>query len=75
MRVEQEGRDAKREDGDPEVNQVGRPYCQCDVEQGDKRAHAEVDAWSSKAREQDAEIDPSCSKPTTCCDISSSTKR
>jgi len=32
MRVEEEGRDAETDDGDPEVDQVRDPYCERDVE-------------------------------------------
>ena len=49
VRVEQEGRDAHRQNGDPEVRDPSRPDRQRYVEQHDERAHAEVDARAREA--------------------------
>lgn len=50
MGVEEEGRDAETDDGDPEVDDVGNPDAHGDVEQQHQRPHTEVDRRSSETR-------------------------
>ena len=74
MRVEQERRDAHREDGYPEVRDPSRPDRQRHVEQHDERAHAEVDTRACETREQDAEADATGGEPTTGSDVTRTTE-
>ena len=74
MRIEQERRDAKRKNGEPEVDQMGNPNGQRDIEQDEEVSEAHVDAGSSKAGVENAEIDASRSETTTSGDISGTTK-
>ena len=75
MRVEQERRDAHRQNGDPEVRDPSRPDRQRYVEQHDKRAHAEVDARAREPRVQDRERDTRRREATAGRDVPRTTKR
>lgn len=74
MRVEQERRDTKGSNGDPEVDEVWRPNRHRNIEQHDERPHPEIDTGTCKSREEDAERNPSRSKATACSDVSSTPK-
>ena len=74
MRVEQEWRNAQREDGDPEVQQVGCPQRQRYKQQHEHRPHAEVDTWASETREEDVEVDACCRKATSGRNVTSTTE-
>lgn len=74
MRVEHEWSYTQGEHGYPEVDQVGNPDGQADIEKNDQVSHAHVNAGSCKSGVQDAEIESSGGKTTSCCDVSCSTE-
>ena len=55
VRVEQERSDAKCENRDPEVDEIGCPPRHCDVKKHDQCSHPEVYAWASETRKEDTE--------------------
>ena len=75
MRVENEWRDAKGEDREPEVQEEGRPDGHGGVEEEQKVPHAHVDAGSSKARVEDREGDTGCRETTPCRNVPGTTER
>lgn len=74
VRVEEERRDGERQYGDPEVNQVRRPYGQGDVEQEDEGTKTKVDRRSSESRVQDTERDSRGGKSSSGRNVSSTSK-
>ena len=75
MGVEHEWRDAQREDGSPEVDQMGHPKRHCGVKQQQQVPHAHVDTRTSEPRVQNAEVDASGGKAATSSDVTSAAER
>lgn len=73
MGIEDERRDTKGEDRDPEIYQVRRPQRQGDIEQRDQGPHAQVDTRSGEPREQYAEVYPRSREPTSGGNVPSTT--
>lgn len=71
MRVIQERRDTKRQNRNPEINQIPRPERQRHIEQHQQRPHPEVDARSRETRIEDGERDPGRRESTAGGDVSS----
>ena len=74
MRVEHERCDAQGEDGEPEVQEVGRPDSHGGVEQQQEVTHTHVDAGSGETGVEDGERDTRRRETTTCRDVSSTTE-
>ena len=55
MGIEQEGRNAERQDGKPEIYQMGNPYGHGGVQQDEQVPHAHVDTWASEPRVKNTE--------------------
>jgi len=74
MRIETKRRDAEGENGNPEVDEVRRPQCQCNIEQHDQGSHCHVDAWASEPRKENVEVDLCGRKATTGRNVPSPSK-
>lgn len=74
VRVEQERRDAQRQNRHPEVRDPSRPDRQRHVKQHDQSAHAKVDTRSGEARVEDSERDPGRCKATSGRDVPGATE-
>lgn len=74
MRVEQEWRNDKGHDGEPEVDHIPGPDGQCREEQDDDRSDTQIDGGSCESGVEDAEGDSSRCKSSTGGDVSSTTK-
>jgi hypothetical protein len=74
MRVEQERRNTKCNDRDPEVNEPRSPERQSHIKQHNQRPKSKINTWPRKPGEQDAKVDPRSRKSTSRSDISSTTK-
>ena len=74
MRVEQEGRDAHREDGHPEVRHPARPNGKRHIEQHDERAHAQVDTRAREPGVEDRKRDARRCEATTSGNVPRTTK-
>lgn len=74
MRIEHERRHAKRQDREPEVDQMGNPYGHGGVEQEQNIPHAHVDTRTSKSGIEDAERYPGSRETSSCRNITSTTK-
>jgi hypothetical protein len=70
MGIEKEWGDAKSEDGDPEVDEVGHPQRKGHVKQQTERAHTEVNTRPSETRVQLAEWLANRGKPSSCGNVS-----
>jgi hypothetical protein len=75
MRVEDKRCQAQRKRRDPEVDEVRDPQCDRDIQQHNRRAHAQVDTWASKTRVEDAGWVACRCKGTPGSNVTSSTKR
>ena len=74
MGVEPKRSEAKGKYGYPEIDQVGCPQGQRDVEEHNQGPHSKINTWTSKTREKDIEIEPGCRKSTTSRNITSTTE-
>ena len=74
MGVEQERRDAQRQDGRPEVDQVGNPDRHGGIQQQEQVSHAHVDTRTGETGVKDAEGDAGSGKSTTGSNVSGTTK-
>ena len=74
MRVEPERGKAKAQDGYPKIEQMWLPYGERNVEKHDQDPHSKVDTWTSKAREENIEMDSRRCKSATRCNVASTTK-
>lgn len=74
MRIEQERCNTQREDGDPEIDEVGCPERQGHIEKHDQCPHPQINAGPSEARKERAEVDSGGREATTGCDIPSTTE-
>lgn len=74
MRIEQERCNAQREDGYPEINEVGCPERQGHIKKHDQCPHPQIDAGPSEPRKERAEVNSGSCETTTSCDISSTTE-
>lgn len=75
MWVEQERRNTKRKNRDPEVDEVRSPERQRHVEQHYQRPHPEIYTWPSKPREQNAEVNSRRCKTTPSSNVTCTSKR
>jgi hypothetical protein len=71
MWIEPERSKAKGKYGYPEIDQVGRPQGQRDIEEHNQGPHSKINTWASKTREKDIEIKPGCCKSTTSRNVTS----
>lgn len=55
MGIEQEGGDAERQDGKPEIDQMGNPYRHGGVQQEEQVPHTHVDTRTSETRVKNTE--------------------
>jgi len=69
MRVEDEGCDAERKDGEPKVNKMRHPNDHGDVGEEKEIARAHVDTGTGKAGVEDGERDASGGETSTSCDV------
>ena len=74
VRIEPEGRNAQREGGHPEVDEVRCPQRQRHVKQHDEGSHAKVDTWPGESGEQNTEVDSRGSETTSCSDVTSASE-
>ena len=74
MRVEDEGCNAKRHDGEPEVDEERSPNSHCGVKEDEDKPHAHIDARTGEARIKNGERHASGGESTTSGDVSSSTE-
>ncbi len=55
VRVEHIRRDTQRQDGNPEVDEMGNPYSNRRIKQHDQSTHSHIDAGPSKSRVENGE--------------------
>lgn len=74
MWVEHEWGDTKRQNGEPEINQIWGPYRHRGVEKNQKIPHSHIYAGASKTGVQSAERYASGCETTACRDVSGTAK-
>lgn len=75
VRVEDERRQAKGDESDPEPQQPVAPDCQSTEQQHHEHTSSKVDGRTSKSRVEDTEGHASSCETTTCTDVAGTTKR
>jgi len=73
VRVEDEGRDAEGEKGDPEPEKPVAPSCQCTEEQDQQATSTPVDGRASETREENTEGHASSRETTSSTDVAGTT--
>ena len=74
MGIEEEGSNAQGQNGNPEVDEMGNPNGEGDVQQHDQGSHSEINAGPGESRIENAKRDTRGGESSTSRNITGSTE-